>query len=90
MKTCNENSETQIYIYRRTLDENRTRSEQVNELMIVVNQYEKTIEKWETLQHLSIKEQTEAENTLAISTHTFNKRQRENERKIMERSQYLK
>ena len=81
--------ETATFIYKRSLEENRIRDEQVNECMIVVNYYENTIEKWHTLQHTSEKERKEAQNTLSNSTSVYNKRQNENRRKLGERRVFI-
>lgn len=44
-----EQKETQTYLYRRNLDENRQKEEQISEMLTVVYHYAEVMEKWENI-----------------------------------------
>ena len=59
-----EQKETQEYLFKRSVDENRQKEEQIDEMLAVVYHYSDVLEKWENIKFISQKEKKEMENKL--------------------------
>jgi hypothetical protein len=79
----------QEYLYKRNIDENRQKEEQIDEMLAVVYHYSDVLEKWENIKFISEKEKKEMQNRLQQSVAIVRKRRSENQRKLKEKNNIL-
>ena len=84
-----EQKETQEYLFKRNLDENRLKEEQIQEMLTVVYDYADVIEKWESIKFISEKERSVMQNNLQSAIKIIRARRKENKRKIKEKTNVL-